>query len=278
MGMIAVDKLASFVVVWIGVFVVETLLLGSYGTPGFLLKGFVAVWPATWAARQEWPILTFLAEGIAEGRSPQAVGPAKTTIRVFGEEIERPAFLTEMYQHGVPPFWATVYWEGKSDRIVTGRIQIADAKELTQRRMLEAMIESARLLRFDRGHPLSDRLNNTIWPEVYPQGILVEEIENDDGTTSAILAIGIKNSLSRQEWANAEARGFGRYLSAWDEHPRIKAKVEKQHASGHWKLESSSIPLFHLALTEIVIPAMRPSDALGGPGVTVDHPAELRRD
>lgn len=272
------DKLASFAVVWLPVYFVLTVLLGSYGWPGFFIKGFIGFWPAIAAARAEWPIWSNMTHALASSSSASAVIPASKKITVFGEAIDRPEFFDAIYAKELPAFTAWAYWTAKDRSTVSCAVLIASSTELWQRRMLEAMWESARLERVNRGYPIKDRLNNVQWPEIHPQGILVEMVDNDDGTRSAILAIGITKSLRVQEWEQANANGFGQYRSAWQEAPHPKGRIEGRQTNRTFTVKADVMPLFHLKLTEIVIQGDQAVDPIARKdgGVSYSFPEEWR--
>ena len=101
-----------------------------------------------------------------------------------------------------------------------GQHRLASVPTVSDRNMmLEALIESVRYAQHRRGLPVRDAENRRIVPQFRATGLLVERIENADGSAVELIATTISHALEPGEYAAAWQEGIGRDPSTWRNGP-----------------------------------------------------------
>jgi hypothetical protein len=266
---------------WLGL----SLVLNSIGI-WFLVKLVIVGGLAWWAYQTKTNTLYERVRAMPWLTPPpkptmQALVQTGGEIKVLGSTIERPAFLNQVrafYDQKLP---FSTYYLNRNDEIKAGGVGPLKPSALNERRMFESMIESARYLMLRRGHDIKDRLNKNLYPGIHDEGLLIESVKLEDGSTAHILAVDVAGGLDRQAWADARQHGIGRFASAWTEKPL--ANIRSFFVSRGNRIEFADpsdgvMPLFELTLTEIIVPADKAVDPLARAdgSVAYDFPEEWR--
>lgn len=274
--------IVALVVGAIGSVVVLYPLLGKSLRPehSYLIGGALALFVLTQDVTR-WPIIRNIiaandrAATKANANRTRAVAAfeGRTTIELFSSEAPRPAFLNR-----VRGFYGrrnhSVWFMDRNEGVRCGENVELLHHELNERRQFEALYESARYEMLRRTQPIVDRLNRPIGPDILPEGLLIETIRENDGSTVRIVAVDLGEPLSREEWTKAQQQGIGTHAGAWNTAP-IAFRTPRP-SGGFFKMNWGVMPLYKVELRELVMPGESNGDPLARSdgGVSYNFPTE----